>query len=77
MYTVGVTNSRCPNQRSRTVFFVSKWVGNLFNPRGLWTVRGRLRKPITGNEGGWPRPAEGPAGRGEKEEKALQEEAEN
>lgn len=40
-------------------------------------MRRRLRKPILGNQGGRPRPAEGAAGRGEEEEKALQEEAEN
>ena len=77
LYTVGVTDSRCRNWRSRTMFFVSKQVGGLFNPRGLWTVRYRLREPVIWNKGGWPRQAEGPAGREEKEENAFQEEAEN
>ena len=77
LYTVGVTDSRCLNWRSRTIFFVSKWVGDLFSPRGLWTLRCRLREPVIQIKGGWPRPAEGPAGRGEEEENAFQEEAEN
>lgn len=77
LYTVGITYSRCLNWRSRTIFFASKRVGDLFSPRGLWTVRCRLREPVIRNKGGWPRPAEGQAGRGEKEENAFQEEAEN
>lgn len=50
LYTVGVTNSRCPNWRSRTIFFGSKWVGDLFDPRCLWTLRCKLRVPVIWNE---------------------------